>query len=478
MFTKMFPVFKTLKTHNSYYVYDRNNNSIITISEQEYNSLKNVENGIMDDSVNNLIQKYQAKGFLKNNQITAIEHPCTNYVQCLLENNIEQITLQVTQRCNLRCSYCVYSGKFDNRVHSNLDMSFEQAKQAIIFGLQRSNNSPIFSIGFYGGEPLLMFDLIQKCVSFVEENAPNRKIDYTITTNGTLLTLDKAEYLFSKNFHITISLDGSKEEHNLNRVFQNGIGSFDTIMKNLAQIKKDFPEKFNSITYNCVVNPNHNFEHIKLYFDQHSITGRSNVMYQIVDLPTEDTPDLADSYYQIQAFEYLKMLLFILNKLPKEQVAPFMWTQTEQIMNTYDLLNLHGELTGNYHHSGPCIPGVRRPFVNCFGNIYPCERVSETSEVMKIGTLDNGYDLNSVKNILNVGKITEDKCLNCWALLYCGQCARNADGGTVLSRSEKLKHCHQSQNEAESQLLEMCILKEFGCNFNIRDINYYDEEER
>lgn len=473
----MFPIFKTLKTLNNYYVYDRNNNSLITISETEYQILEKAEKGIFDTDSQKIIKKYQAKGYLLENQVREIEHPCTKYVECLLENNIEQITLQVTQRCNLRCSYCVYSGKFDNRIHSTVDMSFDQAKAAIDFGLKRSNNSPIFSIGFYGGEPLLMFKLIQQCIEYVETVAGNRKIDYTVTTNGTLLTLEKAEYLFSKNFHIVISLDGSKEEHNMNRVFQSGEGSFDVIMNNLSAIKSKFPEKFDTITYNCVVNPNHNFEHIKMYFDQYSITGRSNVMYQMVDLPSDTNVDLADNYYQIQAFEYLKMLLFMLNKLSKEEVAPFMLPQTESIMNIHDMLNMHGELIGKQHHSGPCIPGVRRPFINCHGNIYPCERVSETSDVMKIGTLDDGFDTQSVKNLLNVGKVTEDNCLNCWALLYCGQCARNADGKDKLSRTEKLKHCKQSRFEAEEQLLEMCVLKEFGCKFNVRDTNYYDGGE-
>lgn len=472
----MSPIFKTLKTLNNYYVYDRNKNALITITADEYQILNRAEKKVSPDpEASKTIKKYQAKGYLLGNHITDIEHPCTQYVDCLLNNNIEQITLQVTQRCNLRCSYCVYSGKFDNRVHSSVDMDFEQARKAIDFGLSRSNSSSIFSIGFYGGEPLLMFGLIQKCVEYVESVAENRKIDYTITTNGTLLTIDKAEYLFSKNFHIVISLDGSKEEHNINRVFQNGEGSFDTIMKNLAAIKEKFPEKFDTITYNCVVNPNHNFEHIKMYFDEYSIIGRSNVMYQMVDLPSTDTVNLADNYYQIQAFEYLKALLFMLDKLPKEEVAPFMFPQTETLMNTHDMLNMHGELQGKYHHSGPCIPGVRRPFINCYGNIYPCERVSETSSVMRIGTLDDGYDIDSVKRLLNVGKVTSDKCLNCWALLYCSQCARNADGKNVLSRTEKLKHCEESRSEAEAQLLEMCVLKEFGCKFDVRNTNYYDD---
>ncbi len=468
----MLPIFKTLKTYNKYYVYDRNCNAIISVKKPEYEELQKVEKGILEPEDSQTIKYYQKKGYLKNNQVTEIEHPSTCYVDYLISHNVEQVTLQVTQRCNLRCSYCIYSGKHENRTHSTLDMSFEQAKNIIDFGLKRSNESKVFLIGFYGGEPLLNFDLIKQCVYYVENVARDRKIQFSMTTNGTLLTLDKVEYLYEKNFDILVSLDGSKEEHNLNRVFQNGMGSFDIIMDNLTKIKSMFPDYFEKITYNCVVNPNHNFEHIKRYFDNYSIIGRSNVMYQAVDLPDNEKVNLADSYYQIQAFEYLKMLLYMIEKLPSESVAPYMWSSAENLMKTYDKLNMHSELIGKYHHSGPCIPGMRRPFFNCQGNIYPCERVSELSGIMKIGSLDKGYDTDKVKSLLNIGKVTEDKCLHCWALLYCVQCAKDADGVDHISRTEKLKHCSNSRYEAEDELLEMCVLKEFNCKFDVRERNY------
>lgn len=76
--------------------------------------------------------------------------------------------MQVTQNCNLRCQYCVYSGSYINRVHNNKRMSVEVAKQAIDFLVKHSENSKEISIGFYGGEPLLEVPLIREVVDYAE----------------------------------------------------------------------------------------------------------------------------------------------------------------------------------------------------------------------------------------------------------------------------------------------------------------------
>ena len=74
--------------------------------------------------------------------------------------------------------------------------------------------------------------------------------------------------------------------------------------------------------------------------------------------------------------------------------------------------------------SGPCIPGQLRLFVNVHEQLFPCERVSERSPAMCIGTLDDGFNLENAQKILNVGKLTEESCKNCWCFRYCTLCAK------------------------------------------------------
>ena len=159
-------VFKTIKTPKEYYVYDRNTNKLLRISQLEYDQLSEVEKGNrdFDDFVHK--EKFQSRGFLKDNVVERIEHPELNLLEHYVSHRIHQLVLQVTQNCNLRCDYCVYSGNYDNRTHSNKVMSFDIAKKAMDYLILHSDELDEIVIGFYGGEPLLNFELIKKCVEY------------------------------------------------------------------------------------------------------------------------------------------------------------------------------------------------------------------------------------------------------------------------------------------------------------------------
>ena len=94
------------------------------------------------------------------------------------------------------------------------------------------------------------------------------------------------------------------------------------------------------------------------------------------------------------------------------------------------------------------------------GNLFPCERVSEKSSVMKIGDVYSGFDYLKVKNIINIGKLTSDECKKCWAFPQCTICARNADGGNCLSAERKLMYCNKSRLAAYYDLKTMIMLDE------------------
>ena len=139
--------------------------------------------------------------------------------------------------------------------------------------------------------------------------------------------------------------------------------------------------------------------------------------------------------------------------------------RARRISEKYHQIIKKSEIGSRCHHNGPCIPGTRRLFVNVQGDLFPCERVSETSPIMKLGNVDQGFDENKVGLLLNSGKVTEDLCKKCWALLHCNQCVRNADGKDHLSRELKVKYCPDSQKQAYFSLREICVLREFGCTF-------------
>ena len=129
-------VYLPLKTPGGFYIYDRSVNTIIAVSENEFEELKILwKEQTFDDST--VIKHYQNKGLFQENNISIIRHPSTDALPHYCENCLSSMVLQVTQQCNLRCSYCAYSGAYHNRTHNSARMSFETAKKAINFYIAR-----------------------------------------------------------------------------------------------------------------------------------------------------------------------------------------------------------------------------------------------------------------------------------------------------------------------------------------------------
>jgi len=115
---------------------------------------------------------------------------------------------------------------------------------------------------------------------------------------------------------------------------------------------------------------------------------------------------------------------------------------------------------------GPCIPGGQRLFISADGDFYPCERVSETSEAMQIGNLNNGFDIAKAKNVLNIGQLTEEDCKNCWAIRHCQICVKHCDNNGSLCADFKRSQCEQIKDQVELQLKDYLFLKDFGVSIN------------
>ena len=157
-----------------------------------------------------------------------------------------QMILGLTENCNLRCKYCIFSGNYEEmRTHTFKRMEKETALKSVQnmdyineWKEYAPDKQPVIS--FYGGEPLLRFDLIQEVVAYVKQTG--FKTMFSMTTNGTLLTDHIIEFLVTHNVMISVSLDGSKEMHDKNRVFANERGTFDVVYGNirklLAEIKR------------------------------------------------------------------------------------------------------------------------------------------------------------------------------------------------------------------------------------------------
>jgi uncharacterized protein len=414
-----------------------------------------------------ILRSFQNKGYCLDVIIKEIQNYDGEIITAHLTKNIKQIILQVTQRCNLRCEYCAYSGKYANRSHSPKSMDFGTAKKAIDFILERSLDRQEIVIGFYGGEPLLELPLIKKCVDYIKTQASDRKVTYTMTTNGTLLTPEVYEYLQDNSFTIVISLDGPKQVHDLSRKFPNGNGSYDVIMENMKTLQEKYDGVLDKIMVNAVINPDVDDNCAKAYFKSGDLLPF--FMYNsgfINELYSEHKINYNAALMLSYGHERCKLFLHMLGKLDKKYVSPLIIKGIGEYKTEYARLLRIPKLPPVCHPGGPCIAGSQRLFVNTDGKLFPCERVSENSKLMNIGDLEKGFDYNKVKEIMNPAKGVAEHCKKCWTIMHCGMCAAHSDDLTGLSNSLRLAKCNSFKINYENKLKSICFLIENDYDFN------------
>ncbi|MCP5108744.1 MAG: radical SAM protein [bacterium] len=266
------PFIKKFKIENRFYVYDVTSNSFFRVEDCLFYLIDNdglddliIAKGFSKEKINeaqNQIDQMKQKGYFSSHRpkITYFHHLNKQEFFKKVENTINEklgrMTLVVTENCNLRCRYCVYSGKYHyHRGHSTNKMSSDVMRKAVDFYFSHSKKSPEKHISFYGGSPLGNFELIKECVNYIKDKYPN-SVSFNMTINGTILDEEKIKFLVENRFSILTSIDGPMEINDRNRVFRNGKGTFGCIINNLKKIKKMYPRYYSEkIRFNMVISP-------------------------------------------------------------------------------------------------------------------------------------------------------------------------------------------------------------------------------
>lgn len=456
------------------YLFDVNTNMIIKITLEIYEYLNNHGSDVtyvneLSSEGKKILLDLKEQGLLKDSKPKIIYHPMTDLVEDMLKSNLSRMILQVTQNCNLRCQYCVYSGSYNNRVHNNKRMDIETAKKAIDFLKNHSQSAEDIIISFYGGEPLLEMKLIQECVTYSKKVFEGKKVSFNLTTNAVLLSEENIEYLSKEDFILTISLDGPKEVHDKNRKFVNSdSGTYDIVMRNLEKILDIAPDYIAKVTFNAVLDDESSFEDTNDFFMKHDIVKNMIVSANSINAVNrkEQLKAFSVKNYVDRNYESFIGMLYSLGRVDKDCVSHLIKKEISDIKEKIsDRSIVDSTIPMKSHPGGPCVPGFQRPFVNAYGKLFPCERVSETAEYMCIGNLDDGFDMNRIKEMLNIGRLTEDNCRNCWAYNFCTQCVATADDGICLSKENRLEKCNAVRNYVENMIKDYIVLKENGCQF-------------
>jgi uncharacterized protein len=155
---------------------------------------------------------------------------------------LQTLVLNVTSKCNLACKYCYEYG--DDRIAEAAAnpqprfMSDEVARQSVEFAFSEAGESPKVHVTFFGGETLLNFPVLQSTVAYARARAAElgKTVDFSLTTNATLLRPEVIQWLADNDIGVTVSIDGGQEEQNRFRVFHNGKGSYELILPKIREL--------------------------------------------------------------------------------------------------------------------------------------------------------------------------------------------------------------------------------------------------
>lgn len=343
----------------------------------------------------------------------------------LLQSGFIELAIEVTSECNFRCKYCIYSGHYvGQRTHGFKNMDIDTAKKSIELYLNyikegkdyNPNRRPIIS--FYGGEPLINFNLIIHCVEYAKSLYKD-EILFSVTTNGSLLTDEIIDFLVNEKFSIVVSLDGYKENHNRNRVSANGLGTFDVVMNNINKLyKKQKTPVFISTVFDYKMD----FQKMQEFFIQNP---------QVIELSINSVNPYSTDYFDQFTKENYHSFNESLKKLQESFIESivkgnhdfksFMNRVLGDICTSMFMkqINLNSENNKVIKYTGSCIPGTKL-FVDYKGEFYICEKVKRE---VSIGNIREGLSFEKCAQIVNMyNKVVSSKCNKCLLRTACKRC--------------------------------------------------------
>ena len=325
---------------------------------------------------------------------------------------VKALCLHVAHTCNLNCSYCFASqGKYQG---DRAIMSFEVGKQALDFLMEHSGNRRNLEVDFFGGEPLMNFDVVKQLVAYAREQEKERgkNFRFTLTTNGVLVDDDVIEFSNREMSNVVLSLDGRKEVHDRYRVDYAGKGSWEKIVPKF--------QKF--------------------------VEARGNKGYYMRGTFTHANPDFLKDIEEMLSLGFTELSMEPVVCAPDAPSAltqedlPIVLEQYEKLAELMLKRHREGKPFTFYHYmidlkGGPCIykrvsgcgSGTEYMAVTPWGDLYPCHQfVGE--ERFKLGDVWNGVTNREIQNEFGECNVySRPECRDCWAKLYCsGGCAANA----------------------------------------------------
>ena len=352
---------------------------------------------------------------------------------------IKALCMHIAHTCNLNCEYCFASqGKYHG---DRAVMSFDVGKRALDFLIENSGSRRNLEVDFFGGEPLMNFDVVKQLVAYARsiEKEKGKNFRFTLTTNGMLIDDDVIDFCNREMSNVVLSLDGRREVHDRLRVDYAGKGSYERIV---PKFRKLVEARGGKNYYMRGTFTRHNLDFTNDIFHMADLGFTELSMEPVVCAPddpealrAEDLPVLFEQY-EILAREMIKR---------KKEGRPFTF---------YHYMI---DLTG-----GPCIykritgcgSGTEYMAVTPWGELFPCHQFVGDPRY-SLGNIWDGVTNEAVRDEFKlVNAYARPECKDCWAKLYCsGGCAANAYHATGSIRGVYAYGCELFRKRMECAIM-------------------------
>ena len=439
---------------------DVNSGAIHVVDDIVYDMIPLFEKGKTVDKIAELLkdsytiedvkEAYSEIEELKNEGLLFTEDIYEPYIEDVTKKRqtvVKALCLHIAHDCNLACKYCfAEEGEYHGR---RALMSFEVGKKALDFLVANSGSRRNLEVDFFGGEPLMNFDVVKQLVEYGRsiEEANNKKFRFTLTTNGVLLNDDIIEFANKEMSNVVLSVDGRKEIHDMMRPTRNHKGSsYDIIMPKFKKVA----ESRNQMNY-----------YVRGTFTHNNLDFSKDVLH------------LADLGYKQISVEPVVAENSESYAIKEEDIP--------QILEQYDiiakeLIKRKKEGKGfNFFHfmidleGGPCVAkrlsgcgsGTEYLAVTPWGDFYPCHQFVGQEEFL-LGNVDEGIkrtDLTDKFKCCNV--YSKKECKDCFAKFYCsGGCAANAYNFTGDINGSYSIGCELQRKRVECAIMIKAALAE------------------
>ena len=397
-----------------------------------------------------IIECYDQLTELKNSGELFTEdnfEPMAGELKAKTSGVIKALCLHIAHTCNLNCSYCFASqGKYHGE---RALMSFEVGKRALDFLIENSGTRRNLEVDFFGGEPLMNFDVVKKLVEYARsiEKEKGKNFRFTLTTNGVLVDDDVIDFANKEMSNVVLSLDGRKEVHDRYRVDYQGRGSYDTIVPKFQKFVKARGGK-NYYMRGTFTHANPDFlEDIKTMLN----LGFTELSMEPVVAAEGDEAALTEEDKPVVMKQYEELAELMLKR--DKEGKPFTFY--------HYMIDLAG---------GPCIykrisgcgSGTEYMAVTPWGDLYPCHQFVG-DEKFKLGDIWHGVENKEIQNeFASCNVYARSECRDCWARLYCsGGCAANAYHATGSVKGVYKYGCDLFKKRMECAIA-VAVAREFG----------------